>query len=279
MTIERATDRSSIEWSRSADRMLDGKHYLDAFLGDMKRQANLGLIREWSGNETADGTVLKTDLFEEAFGPDAFLADLAPLGSMVVGMDVSLSVAAAARRNESLRGCHLVVADVRRVPFAPSSITLISSPSTLDHFQEPSDLGRSLIELRRTLQSDGRMVITLDNRQNLFDPLLRLVIRLGLVPFYVGRSYSVTELNRELEQAGWKVLDRTAIVHNPRLVATGLVAVSRVLRWRWFARSVQRFLSWMQRFGKTRWRYRTGCFVAALAVPGNSQDAVPESND
>ncbi len=139
------------------------------------------------------------------------------------------------------------------------------SPSTLDHFVDPADLGRSLRELRRALTADGQLIVTLDNRQNIFDPLLRLINRLGLIPYYMGRSYSIAELRAELQAADLEVIDTTAILHNPRLVATAGVALANRLGWKPLIRLVQHALIAAQRLEHTRWRYRSGSFIAARA--------------
>jgi len=238
-------------------------HYLDSFLGKMKRQAYLDLVNLWGGM-LATGRTLKTDLFEEAMGSDAFLTELN--GSLVVGIDVSPAITNQARQKNTGHRATYVVADVRCLPFADSSFDLIVSPSTLDHFADPADLGRSLCELARVLDPVGRLVVTLDNRQNIFDPLLRLVIRLGLADYYIGRSYTAAELRAALEGAGMTVKSMTAILHNPRLVATGIVAIVNRLAWPPLIYLVRRALMKAQRLEGTRWRYRTGSFVAALAV-------------
>jgi hypothetical protein len=106
----------------------------------------------------------------------------------------------------------------------------------------------------------------LDNRQNLFDPLLRLAIRLGRVPYYIGRSYTIGELRDELEAAGFVVQETTAILHNPRLMALATVTLAKKLRWPPLRALVERALTVAQRLEKTRWRYYTGSFVAAKAV-------------
>jgi SAM-dependent methyltransferase len=158
------------------------------------------------------------------------------------------------------------VADVRKLPFADGAFALVVSTSTLDHFADPEDLGRSLRELARILEPGGRLVITLDNRQNIFDPLLRLAARAGATPYTLGRSYSASRLRSELEGAGFTVRETTAILHNPRLVAVAAVMIARRLGWGPLTRLVQRSLLAAQRLQTSRFRYYTGSFVAAHAV-------------
>jgi SAM-dependent methyltransferase len=250
-------------WSRVARQSCERPHYLDAFLGEMKRQAHLALIERWGGLPAA-GLVLKTDLFEEASGPDAFLLDLDGR-ALQVGMDVSPVVAGRAASRDAERRAGYTVADVRRLPFADGAFALVISPSTLDHFVDPQDLRRSLRELARVLAPGGRLIITLDNRDNVFDPLLRLAGRTGLVPYFLGRSYRAAELRGELESAGLGVEAETAILHNPRLVAVGSIMLANRVGWLPLVRLVRRALVAAQAFERTRLRYRTGSFIAALA--------------
>ncbi|MFN8624897.1 MAG: GNAT family N-acetyltransferase [Candidatus Binatia bacterium] len=253
-------------WDRLHRHLQDRPRYLDAFLGALKRAAYLDLIEAWGGAPRG-GRVLKTDLFEEAMGTaDAFALDLCHSGTTVIGMDLSPAAVARARARNGTRLGH-VAGDSRHLPFKDDSFALVVSPSTLDHFPDASDLHRSLREIARILAPGGRLIVTLDNRQNVFDPLLRLAIRLRRVPFYVGRSYTVRELRAELEAAGFTVEDTSAIVHHPRLMAVAAVTVANRLGWQPLVRAVQRALIAAQRFNTTRWRYYTGCFVAAKAVP------------
>jgi hypothetical protein len=110
------------------------------------------------------------------------------------------------------------------------------------------------------------LIITLDNRQNIFDPLLRLANRLGKVPFFLGRSYTVKELRRELVTSGFAVQDTTAIVHHPRMTGVAGVAIARRLASPSFTRLFEAAFRSMQNLESTRLRYYSGCFVAALAT-------------
>lgn len=253
----------SAYWDRAQAHLERQGHYLDAFRAEMKRQAHLALVARWGGAARA-GRALKTDLFEEAFGPDAFLLDLNQ--RTIVGVDISLNVAQRASAHDPQHCAQYVVADVRQLPFASESFALIVSPSTLDHFADPQDLARSLRELARLLERGGRLIVTLDNRQNIFDPLMRVAARLGWMPYALGHSYTIGELRATLEQIGLRVEGTTAILHHPRLVATAAMLVANRLGWRWLIRFVQRALLAAQQFEGMRWQYYTGSFIAAVGV-------------
>jgi len=263
-------DGVQARWSHALDQLAARGHYMDAFLGGLKRDAYLQLIDRWGGLPAA-GLTLKTDMFEEAAGPDAFATDLLARGTRVVGMDVSIAAIRQAAASCAPRGLRCLAADTRRLPFASGTFSLIVSPSTLDHFQDPTDLGVALRELVRVLAPGGRLIITLDNRQNVADPFLRLAIRLGVVPYYIGRSYTVDELRDELCQAGFRVEDTTAIIQHPRMLGVTFTKLTRRIGSVTLARLVERAFERAQRLEQTRWRYRLGCFVAAKAIrPGGA---------
>ncbi|MGH7960683.1 MAG: methyltransferase domain-containing protein, partial [Candidatus Binatia bacterium] len=116
----------SAHWDGVAQRFSKNAHYLDTFLGALKRRAHLELIQRWGG-VPATGRVLKTDLFEEAMGPDAFLTELSGQERVVIGMDVSAAVARQAQSRDVGRQIQYVATDTRRLAFADNSFALIVS--------------------------------------------------------------------------------------------------------------------------------------------------------
>jgi O-antigen/teichoic acid export membrane protein/SAM-dependent methyltransferase len=261
------------DWDRVPARLDRRGHYLDAFLGRLKRREHVELLRRWldGGAARRTGWVLKTDLFEEAMGEDALLPALARRGGRTLGIDGSAAVVARAARRQRTRrgggrGC-FVAADLRALPLRPGSLALAVSPSSLDHFRDPADLHRSLRELRGALAADGRLVVTLDNRGNVTDPLLRLASALGLAPYFLGRSYTARELREELADAGFEVLGESTLLHNPRLAAAGAAAMARRLGRPAAERWVRRRLLAARRWRGTPLRHFTASFVAALAAP------------
>ena len=256
-------------WDRVPATLDRRGHYLDRFLGRLKRRETLALVARW--RDGGRGWVLKTDLFEEAMGPDALLPALGGGGRRPLGIDVSPAIVARARRvgaagpGDSV--ARYVVADARRLPFRPGSLHLAVSPSSLDHFPDPHDLHVSLVELRRALAPHGRLIVTLDNRANLTDPLLHVAAAVGLVGYYLGRSYTAGELAAELRRAGFRVLAQAGLLHNPRLAASGAVALARRLDRPRLSRWVRRRLLAARRLESTPLRHLTASFVAGLGVP------------
>ena len=255
------TDYDGAYWDTVARCMIDEPHYMDPIIAKQKRQAHLELIMGWLPANAKQ--ILKTDLFEEAFGDDALLPYFHRSGGQTVGMDISPRVMAnAARRGLSP---HSVVCDVRELPYAEGSFDAIISTSTLDHFANSTDITASLSQCRRVLRPGGILIVTLDNRQNFLDWLMRLVYQVGVVPYHIGPSYSMQELKSSLAQVGFTTTDTAALIHNPRIVTTGLVKMLRFARGESADRSIQFLLDMFD--GMRNWptRYRTACFIAARA--------------
>jgi SAM-dependent methyltransferase len=180
-----------------------------AHVARYKRQENLDLISAWA--PPGARTLLKTDLFEEAFGQDALLDVLARRYRVVIGIDVSRVVAAAARARIPAAAC--AVSDVSVLPFKEASFDLIVSISTLDHLPPPL-LPGALGDLCRALRPGGCLIVTLDSRHN---PLhvLSNHIRRWLGRIYAERCYRVEEVRAALRNQPVIVTDSTAIYHVP----------------------------------------------------------------
>lgn len=219
------------------------------------------------------GVALKTDVFEEASG-SGLACRLIGSADKFLAVDVSSPLLVAARARAP--GLTLIQGDVRCLPLATGSVDLVVSTSTLDHFVSLADLRRSLRELARVLRPQGELLITLDNVAN---PLIAvrnaiphaIRIRLGLTPYFVGRSLTPRGVRKELRAAGMEPRELTAVLHCPRALA---IPVARLLNGRAPGeRVVRAFRAGMGLFERLeRWpsRYLTGLFVAARAVRSRS---------
>ncbi len=214
-------------WNQAASSP-GARNYLDPRMAAAKRRAHLDLLGRWLP-DLASATVLKTDLWEEGMGGDELLFELARRSGHAYGVDVAQSVVERAQGLDRRNGnTSLIQADVRHLPLEDGSVDAVVSTSTLDHLPQ---LARSaaLEEMRRVMRPGGVLVITGDNASNVGDPLLRAAARLGLVPFPLDDSVSLTDLERLATDAGFEC-DRAAyLVHGPRLITTASVRMLRRL--------------------------------------------------
>lgn len=213
------------------------------------------------------GTILKTDLFDEAFG--AGLVDwFAERGMHVAGCDLAQTTARWARSRRHCRSA--VVADVRSLPFARASFDCVLSNSTLDHFTREQDLRRALAEVAAVLKPGGTLLLTMDNPRH---PLVYLRnrwpapwLRSGVVPYAVGLTYSAPRLEEMLRESGFDTVDRTTILHSPRVLLVALCRwLARRRRWRTPPPAWITVLGWFESLATLPTRQITGHFVAIVA--------------
>ena len=119
------------------------------------------------------------------------------------------------------------VGDVRSLDFADASFDLVLSNSTLDHFATVQEIEQSIGEIARVLGENGILILTMDNPWN---PIVALrnslpqnfTRRTGLIPYFMGRTLSMSGLIRAVENAGLMVQRRCYIQHAPRVAALHL---------------------------------------------------------
>ncbi len=270
-------DKEAEHWGGVARGWSD-KGYANELLGEQKRKTYIDLITRWT-RITARQKILKTDLFAEAFSVEQFLFDAIPAKSDVIGIDVAFEIVAEAKRQAQNRGIdagNYLCSDVKKLPLRDSSIDLIISDSTLDHFPTEAEIITALKELGRVLADGGTLILTIDNKSNLTYPpyfIIRLWMKLGLSPYLIGRTLSLPRLRRTLAEIGLDVEENTAILHYPH--PDGLV--------RWLERSLRKLsrgrldnairkgLACLNRLEGSKIKYLTGRYVAIKAVkPGKT---------
>ena len=231
---------------------------------------NIALIREWLPRQRLR-RVLKTDLFDEAVSTGICPA-IAERASEVVGLDVSGSVLGEAAK--SCPGLSAAGADVRSLPFRSHSFDAVVSLSTLDHFDSRDDVSAALRELHRVLIPGGTLILTLDNLAN---PVIAvrnalpygLTHATGLVPYPVGRTFGPVETKELVTEAAFDVVEQTAIMHAPRLLAVPLMGALSRARNGAAAGPILTAAMWFERLRPWPSRFITGHFVAIKALkPG-----------
>jgi len=238
--------------------------YLDPLVARQKREANLELIRRWSAGQSA-GSILKTDLFEEAFGEDQFLEGLFPAARRICGLDHTPAtvLAAAARFPRLAPG--LAVMDVIHCGFRSEAFDLVISNSTLDHFPSRAQFLAALKELARVLSPGGLLIIALDNPLNpLYHPL-KWLSRLKSAPFPLGYTPAPATLRADLGALGFVLEGEDWLLHNPRGLSTALFLVLRKLMGRRADQWIARLLSAFAMLGALPARRFTACFFCVAA--------------
>lgn len=233
------------------------------------RRCSDAIHAQWLDRVAGDlppGRLLKTDLFDEAFG-DGLTPWFTARGHDVVACDLAFTtVRGAAGRPGRVASA---VADVRSLPFPAMAFDAVFSDSTLDHFEAEADIGLSLRGLYRVLRPGGTLLLTMDNPAN---PLVWLRNlrpgfwkRIGIVPYMVGATCGRRRLVRLLAEAGFDVPAAETIMHAPRVL---LVPMCRWLAKRGTREPESWLRAWLRRFeGLERWptREMTGHFVAVVA--------------
>jgi SAM-dependent methyltransferase len=262
-------DHDAGYWNLTARKTLFGQDF-DEVMAEQYRWVHLELLARWVDLSRVR-SILKTDLFAEAMCPGrAFLWEILKINANVTAMDVSGEICLGAGKVASIYAPgnlpKIVTCDVRKLPFADASFDLIISDSTLDHYKNKADNVLSLKEIKRVLSPGGTLVITLDNGGNITEPLFRLWIHLRLAPFYIGKTYSMRELKKALEEIGLYVSDETAIMHNPRFFTKMGVRLIRLLRGDKGSPQIRDILRSFDRMEKKKTRLLTAQFIAVRAI-------------
>jgi len=239
--------------------------YLDPLVAAQKRNVHL----EWIARNVPAGSriaaVLKTDLFEEAYGRDELLFSLPFDAGLKIGMDLSaFTVTRAARRHVS-HASQWINADVRRVPLADECVDVVLSNSTLDHFETEREIEESLTELVRILKPGGILLVTLDNPRNPLFFLLHGATRWMGISYQFGKTLPLPKLLRILERAGLEVQSTDSLIHNPRFVSTLVFLALRRTLGRRADGPIGWLLSAFSKLGRLPTRGLTAAFVGACA--------------
>jgi len=224
---------------------------------------NVRLLERWLPTNPM-GSVLKTDLFDEATGR-GLLPWLSAAFANVSGVDIAPALVGSVQRLHP--GVRTEVADVRRLPFEPGTFDAVVSNSTLDHLATRADIAVAVRELHRVMRAGGHLLITLDNPLNPIVGIRNMLpegLRESILPYALGATLGPRRLRSLLVESGFEVLRSGAVFHSPRVLvvlAGHLFDGRRATTRQRYARMWSPF-EWL---GTLPTRYLTGHFVAVLA--------------
>jgi len=245
-------------WNRVANRM--NRPIFQSQIALYKKREYLDLISTWSPSPQGK-SMLKTDLFEEAFGKDSLLDVLGTSYATTVGIDISQVVTEKARRR--LPRYPLLVANVYSLPFKEESFDTIISTSTLDHFPF-RDLPGVVNELWYVLKPGGCLILTLDSKHNLLHRLFDW-IRRGTRDLHGEHSYTVQEIMNTLKEGRFQITNITSIYHIFYPINLFAKILHKAMGPR-VERLIQSLIDICHKIGQLPTRYLTGGFIAVRAI-------------
>ncbi|NQU98775.1 methyltransferase domain-containing protein [Candidatus Woesearchaeota archaeon] len=197
-------------WNKIAEK--NKKHHLEKNIAKYKKEEHISLIKKWTNNNLKNKKILKTDLYEETFKTDSFMDWLQKESDEVFGIDVSETIVNKATNNYPKT--KFFRSDIEKLPFKDNYFNVIISNSTLDHFPKYKMI-KALKEMKRVLKPKGKLILTLDNKENKKYYFFYQIRKLFSKPYYQERCYSVKEVQEIIGELNLKINNYTSIVHIP----------------------------------------------------------------
>ncbi|HUF17605.1 MAG TPA: class I SAM-dependent methyltransferase [Thermoanaerobaculia bacterium] len=181
------------------------------------RDCEIELFRRHAG-DLRGRKFLKLDLWNEAINT-RILKWVSEQGADVYGMDISEVVSRRAQRNAQNESSdmELIRADIRELPYLDNSFDVVYTMGTIEHIDE---YRHAIEEIRRVLKPGGRAIIGVPFKYDIFlRPLLVAVLEaFGKYPYAPEKSFTPSELRKDVSDAGLTVRDRTGILIVPGIL-------------------------------------------------------------
>lgn len=234
-------------WDQIANQLV-GHFYFNSQLSHYKAECILKLFYGIV-HETRGCRVLKTDLWEEAFGESKIFCQKEFGNSFNFGLDISYQVSHNALENKDLaHHCLVINSDIQHSPFRDNLFDIIISTSTLDHFQCKIAFLAGMEELYRILKPGGKLFLILDNPYFVFRWLTILKYKLGVIPIYIGKTYSWRKSRRIAQPIGFAWKNHHYAMHIPVITFTGLFRQLDPLFGKKGGKLLKILESWLERF-------------------------------
>ncbi len=161
--------------------------------------------------------------------------------------------------------------DVKALPFKDNCFDYVISDSTLDHFPSESQIITALEEMSRVLKVGGALLLTIDNKSNLTYPpylFMQLWMRLGLAPYFIGKTLSLDQSKSIIESLGLALEDSTAIFHcpHPDGLIRGLESITHIIFGDKLNSIMKGIFSELESLENTKIKLITGRYLALKAI-------------
>lgn len=127
--------------------------------------------------------------------------------SEVIGIDLSkpaLNRALRSKIETKAFGVNIVQGDLNYIPTIDECFDSVICVETLEHML---DARETLLELRRVLKKEGKIVITVPNKLNPYFILRSIVEMVGKKKVPIHRTYTKRELTKLVSSSGFQVLE------------------------------------------------------------------------
>lgn len=250
----------SFAWDEIARTMPD---FSDAPSTLYYRECEIELFKRHAG-DLRGRKFLKLDLWNEAINT-RILRWVSDQGANVHGMDISHVVSRRAHRNARLDGSamKLVRADIRELPYADDSFDIVYTMGTIEHIDE---YRHAIEEIQRVLRPGGRTIIGVPFKYDIFmRPLLVAALeKFGKYPYAPEKSFTPSELKKDVSDAGLTVCDRTGILIMPGILrmADVFFHIHRIPLC-WLTGALVRPFAWLEK--KWKWPGNFGYLLTVVA--------------
>ncbi|MBM3251734.1 MAG: class I SAM-dependent methyltransferase [Candidatus Omnitrophica bacterium] len=208
-------------WDNQAN--LKTYYYLCRSLALHKEKEYIKLIEQ--ATNIRDKKCLITDLYENCFGFTKITEYLSKKSGGVIGIDISKTVLFKAKNNIRGNNIFYCASDIRNLSFHDNTFDIVISPSTLDHFPE---IDIAISEIYRVLKKDGVLLLTLNNKHNLFFVFnIWFLSMAGYLPFHTESCYFRKEGRRLLKKHNFAIREETTLMHVPFLFPTIISLLER----------------------------------------------------
>jgi SAM-dependent methyltransferase len=181
------------------------------------RRSEIRLFKKYFGNLSGK-RLLKLDLWNEVNNTQ-ILFWVAEQGAKVYGLDVSKYLVTETKKKFSKMGFRgeFITCDMRRMKFPDQTFDYVYSMGTIEHVP---DYDKVIKEIYRVLKRGGKAIIGVPNK---LDPFLRplfvwLLTKIERYPYAPEKSFTFSELEKELKKTGFRIEARTGILFIPGIL-------------------------------------------------------------